>query len=193
MRRRRCNGRCGVKHDRGFLLAALLLAACQAEPVATNDGSAVAAATSERPGDAAARRESGNPAPAAQSAEAPAMPAQQKQDAAPKAGACDLQDGSALPPLRLRAVGTEPFWGARIEGRCVTYSHPEDQAGTRVWTKFEGSALAGSWSGALNGQPFKLRTRAQAGCSDGMSDRLYPIEVSLTVGGEERQGCAEPL
>ena len=106
---------------------------------------------------------------------------------------CRVQDGAALPPLAMRAIGTEPFWGARIEGRCVSYSHPDDQAGTRVWTRFEGNARSGRWSGTLGGQPFRLRSREQAGCSDGMSDRRYPIAVELTVGGEERRGCAEPL
>ncbi len=105
---------------------------------------------------------------------------------------CLTQDGSAIAANSLRAVGTEPFWGARVEGRCVTYSHPQDQSGTRVWTKFSGSAANGVWSGSLNGQPFVMRTRPQAGCSDGMSDIRYPIAVSLTVGGEQRSGCAEP-
>jgi uncharacterized membrane protein len=109
------------------------------------------------------------------------------------AGACLTQDGKAVPANRIRAVGTEPFWGARIEGRCVTYSHPEDQAGTRVWTKFSGTAASGSWTGSLGGHPFVLRTRPQADCSDGMSDKRYPIAVTLTVAGEERRGCAEPL
>jgi uncharacterized membrane protein len=80
-----------------------------------------------------------------------------------------------------------------VRGRCVTYSHPEDQAGTRVWTKFSGNAASGSWTGDYNGQAFSLRTRPQVDCSDGMSDRRYPIAVLLTVMGEERQGCAEPL
>jgi len=114
-------------------------------------------------------------------------------EATPAAGACDVQDGKALPRLRLRAVGTEPVWEARVEGRCVTYSHPDDQQGKRVWTKFSGSASAGRWAGALGGQPFVLQTSAEAGCSDGMSDRRYPIAVALTVGGEQRRGCAEPL
>jgi len=109
------------------------------------------------------------------------------------AGACLTQDGKPVPANRIRAIGTEPFWGARIEGRCVTYSHIEDQRGTRVWTRFGGTASNGSWSGALGGSPFVLRTRAQADCSDGMSDKRYPIAVTLTVGGEERVGCAEPL
>ena len=109
------------------------------------------------------------------------------------AGACLTQDGKPVPANRIRAIGTEPFWGARIEGRCVTYSHPEDQQGTRVWTRFSGTTSNGSWRGALGGSPFVLRTRAQAGCSDGMSDNRYPIAVTLTVGGEERIGCAVPL
>ena len=109
------------------------------------------------------------------------------------ASACLTQDGKPIPANRIRAIGTEPFWGARIEGRCVTYSHPEDQKGTRVWTRFNGSTTNGSWTGALGGSPFVLRTRPQPGCSDGMSDNRYPIAVTLTVGGEQRTGCALPL
>ena len=93
----------------------------------------------------------------------------------------------------IRAVGTEPFWGARIEGRCVTYSHPEDQKGSRVWTRFEPGAGGGTWSGALGGRRFELKTRPMRGCSDGMSDKKYPLAVELIVGGERRSGCAEPL
>lgn len=107
--------------------------------------------------------------------------------------ACLTQDGKQLAATRLRAIGTEPFWGARIEGRCVTYSTPEDQSGTRVWTKFSGNADAGTWSGALEGRQFELRTREAPGCSDGMSDNRYPIAVTLRVRGETRTGCAKPL
>jgi len=109
------------------------------------------------------------------------------------AGACMVQEGERLRVAPLRAVGTEPFWGARIEGRCVTYSHPDDQAGTRIWTRYTRTANGGSWSGALGGRPFTLTTRAAPGCSDGMSDRVYPIAVELIVGGERRSGCATPL
>lgn len=105
--------------------------------------------------------------------------------------ACLMQGSERLTVAPLRAVGTEPFWGARIEGRCVTYSHPENQQGTRVWTRYAPRpGGGGTWTGTLEGQPFVLRTRPQAGCSDGMSDRRYPVAVELTVGGEERRGCA---
>jgi uncharacterized membrane protein len=109
------------------------------------------------------------------------------------AGPCQMQDGERLRVAPLRALGTEPFWGARIEGRCVTYSHPEDQDGTRVWTRYTPRPGGGIWAGALGGRCFELRTRAQTGCSDGMSDNRYPIAVELLVNGEHRQGCAEPL
>ena len=100
------------------------------------------------------------------------------------------QERLAVTPLR--AVGTEPFWGARIEGRCVTYSHPDDPKGTRIWTRYAKGADGESWSGALGGRLFELRARAAPGCSDGMSDNVYPIAVALAVNGERRTGCAEP-
>lgn len=109
------------------------------------------------------------------------------------AGPCFVQGTERLRNGRLRAVGTEPFWGARIEGRCVTYNHPENPTGTRVWTRYTQTADGrGAWIGQLEGQSFELRTRPQPGCSDGMSDTRYPIAVDLIVDGEQRQGCAEP-
>lgn len=102
-----------------------------------------------------------------------------------------MQDGKQIEAMKLHAIGTEPFWGADVNGRCVTYSTPEDQQGSRVWTQFSGSADNGSWTGFLDNQKFVMRTRPQPGCSDGMSDKRYPVAVTLTVGGEERRGCAE--
>lgn len=107
---------------------------------------------------------------------------------------CLVQDGRKLSAQRLRAIGTEPFWAARIEGRCVTYSHPEDQKGTRVWTRYTPTLLQGGvWTGTLDGRPFELRTRSAPGCSDGMSDKSYPVAVELLAYGEHRNGCAEPM
>jgi uncharacterized membrane protein len=113
--------------------------------------------------------------------------------ASTQAGACLMQDGLRLTVKPLRAVGTEPFWGARIQGRCVTYSHPEDQKGTRVWTRYSPNPGGGTWSGAIGGKRFELRTTPQPGCSDGMSDRRYSIAVELLVNGERRTGCAKAL
>lgn len=117
--------------------------------------------------------------------------------AAPAISPCYQQDGQVLAGAPLRAIGTEPFWAARIEGRCVTYSHPEDQRGTRVWARFSpaggGDGGGGVWRGTLNGSAFELRTRRAPGCSDGMSDNTYPLAADLLVNGERRRGCAEPV
>jgi uncharacterized membrane protein len=105
-----------------------------------------------------------------------------------------MQGSERLRLAPLRAVGTEPFWAARVEGRCVTYSHPEDQAGTRVWTRYTPApGGGGTWAGALGGQPFELRVRARPGCSDGMSDTRYPMAADLLVAGQRLRGCAAPL
>lgn len=109
----------------------------------------------------------------------------------PSENPCTVQDGESVAVGRVRAVGTEPFWAARVEGRCVTYLTPEDQQGTRIWARFSGDVFDGTWSGVLGGQPFELRTRNAPGCSDGMSNKIYPLEATLLVGGEERRGCAE--
>lgn len=153
-------------------------------------------------GDGAAPETPGNeanavaPAPAVSVATRDEVEAPQPNAAAPaaaeaSAAPCLMQDGKPLDLPSLRALGTEPFWGARIKGRCVTYSHPDDQQGTRIWTRYAPRPGGGTWSGSLGGKPFVLSTRAQPGCSDGMSDKTYPMAVELVVQGEKRSGCAE--
>ncbi len=112
---------------------------------------------------------------------------------APKESACRVQDNAVLSNQPLKVVGTEPFWGARIDGRCVTYSTPENQAGTRIWTRFTPSAEGGTWVGVFENKPFELTTKAVKSCSDGMSDTIYPIEAELKVSGEALRGCAAPV
>ena len=106
--------------------------------------------------------------------------------------ACLVQDGERLALKARRAIGTEPFWSAKIDGRCVHYSHMDDQKGSRIWTSYSRNPKDEVWSGALNGSWFELRLRNEPGCSDGMSDRTYPSSVELRLGTELRQGCAEP-
>ena len=108
---------------------------------------------------------------------------------------CLVQHGKHLLVTRLKAVGTEPFWAAEVDGRCVLYKTPEDQEGTRFWTHVEVGSQGTLWSGPPRGRHFQLHVRpaAPAGCSDGMSDKTYPMEAVLRVDGETRSGCAEPL
>ena len=125
------------------------------------------------------------PKPSARNVE---KPVPQQQDGHP----CLVQDGSPIGG-KLKAIGTEPFWSAEVEGRCIIYKTPEDQQGTRVWAKLHSEAEAQVWEGALGGRQFQLVVKPVASCSDGMSDRSYPLEAMLRVDGETRRGCAERL
>jgi uncharacterized membrane protein len=125
--------------------------------------------------------------------EGSASPAAPPVSPAASARPCLVQDGKPISVTPVRAVGTEPFWGARVEGRCVTYSNTEDQKDSRVWTRFTPAPGGGTWSGSLGGRRFELKIRPKRGCSDGMSEKSYPLGADLMVGGEHRSGCAEPL
>lgn len=129
---------------------------------------------------------------AAASAQAPAPDASRYSPVADKPGPCMMQDGKPLSVKPLSALGTEPFWGAKIEGRCVTYSSPENQTGTRIWTRYTATADGGRWSGSLDVKKFELVTRNAPNCSDGMSETKFPIAVDLMVNGEQQKGCAKP-
>ena len=110
---------------------------------------------------------------------------------AEEVSACLIQEGERLRNPALRALGTEPFWRAHIEGRCVTYSHLEEPAGTRVWTRFTPAPNGGgTWSGSFGGRQFELTVRSEPNCSDGMSDKRYRYAVEVSVLGERRLGCA---
>ena len=114
------------------------------------------------------------------------------QQSVKAANACLMQDGKPLGIKPRRAIGTEPFWSARIEGRCVLYTHIGDQRGTLLRTRYTADDVAEIWSSRLNGRRFELSIRDESKCSDGMSDKRYPMAVDLTVDGELRKGCAEP-
>ena len=161
---------------RAILAVLVLTTGCGAEPEPAPAGNDAAPSAITNPAEPPA-------------ASAPAPPAPAERPAHP----CLVQDGKRLDVDPVRAVGTEPFWGARTQGRCVTYSTPEDQAGTRVWAKVESGPDGTVWNGALRGKRFQLSVQPMPGCSDGMSDTRYPLEARLLVDGEDRRGCAEPL
>jgi uncharacterized membrane protein len=89
----------------------------------------------------------------------------------------------------ITALGNEPFWNAVIEADALTYSTPEDIDGQAISvTRFAGNGGLGI-SGELNGAPFNLAV-TPGECSDTMSDRSYPFTATLTIGEEQRNGCA---
>lgn len=89
----------------------------------------------------------------------------------------------------LRFTGTEPFWGGSVEAGTMTYSTPENIDGTRIAvTRFDGRG-GYSYTGTMGGEEVVLAI-APGACSDGMSDRSYPLNATLSFGAETRSGCA---
>lgn len=90
----------------------------------------------------------------------------------------------------LRALGTEPFWGVEITPENLAYSGvdvtevraanpgPTIQGTTAVY------AAAGADGTAL------VVTLIATECSDGMSDRVYPLTARVEVGQQTLNGCA---
>ena len=99
---------------------------------------------------------------------------------------------SGIPENAVIALyGTEPFWGGRVNGSTLTYTTPENIAGTPIpVTRFAGRGGL-SYSGEWEGQVVDLII-TPGECSDGMSDRTYPFNATLQIGGEQRHGCAAP-
>ena len=88
----------------------------------------------------------------------------------------------------IRIVGTEPFWGGEITGQVLTWSTPEDIEGRQVpVTRFAGrGGLA--FSGRIDDKQIDIAI-TPATCSDGMSDRTYPLVATVQLGGQQLQGC----
>ncbi|KQY95750.1 hypothetical protein ASD21_04360 [Caulobacter sp. Root1455] len=84
-----------------------------------------------------------------------------------------------------RLVGTEPFWGGRIQDDGLTLSRAgqPDVGAANTGVRLEGDA--GVWG--VGGLVFKLRPEP---CSDGMSDRRYGYRAEVTINGQVLKGCA---
>ena len=90
----------------------------------------------------------------------------------------------AAPPPPYHAVGTEPFWNLLIDEHNVTFvlsgQQPIEQPTPKV--------IVGI-AGEIYQTPRIDVNIVHAQCSDGMSDRVYPDKVQLTVDGKRFDGC----
>lgn len=87
-----------------------------------------------------------------------------------------------------RAVGTEPFWDLTITSREMTFDdlNGDDQIVQRTPRPTIGVA------GEIY-QTQRLSVNVvHAQCSDGMSERVYPDKVQVTVEGKRLEGCGGP-
>lgn len=90
----------------------------------------------------------------------------------------------------LRVLGTEPFWAVEITPSGLTYSgvdRPEQKAAN------PGPILQGTvatWTTETEAGNKLSVTVMSTDCSDGMSDRTYPLTAKVEIGGESLTGCA---
>lgn len=92
----------------------------------------------------------------------------------------------------ITALGTEPFWSVRIDGTQLTLTRPD---GPELVTTAPGAAISpgrASWTArSADGQTLSVTLKASV-CSDGMSDRSYPMTAEAALGAEILRGCAIP-
>lgn len=90
----------------------------------------------------------------------------------------------------IRALGTEPFWNATLSEERMTF---KEMGGETLTASHAGYQLTGTvavWSGtAANGTKLEV-TLTGTDCSDGMSDRTYPLTAKVQVGDKTLNGCA---
>jgi len=104
---------------------------------------------------------------------------------------------SATIGTRIVALGNEPFWNVRVTAREILYTDPERLDGYRFppvdAVEDGGTRVYRTRRNVPTGEagPRTLELRIQTGtCSDGMSDRVYPMTAALKIGDETRTGCA---
>jgi uncharacterized membrane protein len=110
---------------------------------------------------------------------APAAPA----EPAPMLAGVDLSQ-----PVRV--LGTEPFWGIDLNASELVYSGVDraEQRAPRPEPALQGT-VATYEAITTTGTAISIMLAATE-CSDGMSDRTYPLTARVKVGDEELSGCA---
>jgi uncharacterized membrane protein len=89
------------------------------------------------------------------------------------------------PAAPYRALGTEPFWNLLIDERDITFIQPDAQP-LRQPTPRPINGLAGP---IYQTARIHVNIVKNQRCSDGMSDRVYPDRVQVTVDGRQYNGC----
>jgi uncharacterized membrane protein len=88
------------------------------------------------------------------------------------------------PAAPYHALGTEPFWNLVIDNRNVTFIRPEAQPIVQPKPQ---PIIA--FAGEIYKTPRINVNIVHGQCSDGMSDRVYPDKVQVTVDGTQYNGC----
>ena len=90
----------------------------------------------------------------------------------------------AAPPPPYHATGTEPFWDLLIDEHNITFVLSGQQPVAQPTPK----VIVGI-AGEIYQTPRIDVNIVHAQCSDGMSDRVFPDKVQITVDGKRFDGC----
>lgn len=90
----------------------------------------------------------------------------------------------------VRVTGTEPFWGVDIAGETIVFSGVDipEQTGPRSPAVVQGTVA--TWTTTTDAGNEMTITVTATDCSDGMSDRTYPLTAEVNIGAEVFNGCA---
>lgn len=90
----------------------------------------------------------------------------------------------------VRALGTEPFWSVELTGTEMVYTAPEppEQRAPQPVPVVQGTTVTYDAETA-DGTGLRV-TLVATECSDGMSDRTYPLTAMVKLGDQELTGCA---
>lgn len=93
----------------------------------------------------------------------------------------------------LRVGGNEPFWSVDLNGSEMVYfgvDRPEQRA-PQPPPVLQGTMAIWETT-TTTGNPLKV-TLTATDCSDGMSNRTYPLTALVVIGGETLMGCASTV
>ena len=102
------------------------------------------------------------------------------------AGCATVPTAPAERAATYRALGTEPFWSLELNGREMVFTEA-NAPGVRI-VEAQPRAIHG-FAGDIYQTPRISVNIVHAQCSDGMSDRVYPDKVQVTVDGRQFNGC----
>ena len=91
-------------------------------------------------------------------------------------------------PPPYHAVGTEPFWNLLIDEHDVTFTQPDAQP-----IRSRRPKVIVGFAGEIYQTPRINVNIVHGQCSDGMSDRVYPDKVQVTVDGQAVQWLRRAL
>ncbi len=90
----------------------------------------------------------------------------------------------------LRALGTEPFWSVEITKDAMVYTgvDRDEQRAGNPQPVVQGTTAV--YTAATDDGTAMVVTLIATECSDGMSDRLYPLTAKVELGEVSLTGCA---